>query len=536
MTGVNRGLLSKGHLMLRLFSTILGLGLLATVAAAPPASAAESRVDLAGVTVLEGSQTAVIPVRLDRDAELLNPVYFPGQGVIASGDSPLVGFALVSDQPEPEVVLVGGLLPWKVDNPRATVTIPLTGVDFGDRFNIPAGDYRLYLITDGEPGRVTLELGGLSGERVLRPQQPVPYALKMPESRSITTPTGENFHVNGDHADLQSNGLIFSSDFTIYTKYLSSRSETCFYDRATTESDFGPGCLPDGFGSAFVINDFTTLTDRHGRYSYGGYPGLTPGTYGVGQNQQDVGEVEEFSTLTLWLSYEQPALPPAPRSTGTFCAAVAADYQPFSDIGGNTFEPVIECAAFAGLARGGPAGLSADRYGPGLLTNRAQMASLVARMIDTADRHDNTDAVRALPPYDGTPAFTDVPSGSAHFQAVHRLEQAGIVTGGPGGRLPTEYGPDLPVSREQMATFLNRAVGFMTGTPLTTGQDYFGDDEDSVHEDNINGVASAGIAVGDGARTFSPRREIPRDQVSAFLMRGLALLHDDGDIRAAERN
>jgi hypothetical protein len=522
--------------MLRMFSTILGLALLATVAAAPPTSAAESRVDLAGITVLEGSQTAVIPVRLDREAELLNPAYFPGQGVIASGDSPLVGFALVSDQPDPDQVLVGGLLPWKVSQPRAqTVVIPLTGVDFGDRFRIPAGDYRLYLITDGAPARVTLEFGGLPGETVLRPQQPVPYALKMPESRSITTPAGENFHVSGDHADLQSNGLVFSSDFTIYTSYFSSRSETCFYDRPTTDADFGPQCLPDGFGSSFTFTDLTSLTGRQGRFSYGGYPGLSRGTYGVGQNQQDVAEVEEFSTLTLWLSYEQPAAAPAPRSTDAFCAAVGAEYQPFSDIGGNTFEPVIECAAFAGLASGGPAGLGADRYGPGLLTNRAQMASLVARMIDTADRHDSSDSVRELPPYDGTPAFTDVPAGSAHFEAVHRLEQAGIVTGGPGGRLPTEYGPDLPVSREQMATFLNRAVGFMTGAPLTTGEDYFTDDEDSVHEDNINAVASAGIAVGDGARAFSPRRDIPRDQVSAFLMRGLALLHDESNIRRAEQ-
>jgi hypothetical protein len=524
--------------MLRLLSTILGLSLLTTVAAAPAASAAaESRVDVAGVTVLEGSQTAVIPVRLDREAELLNPLHHPGRGVIASGDSPLVGFALVSDQPDPDLVLVGGRLPWQARLAETpTVTIPLTGLDFGDRFNIPAGDYRLYLITDGAPARVTLEFGGVPGETLLQPQQPVPYALKMPESRTMTTPAGEAYHVSGDYADLLSNGLIFSSEFTSYENYAGERSESCFYDRATTETDFGPGCLPDGFGNTFIFATLEGPTVEHGRYGYGGYPGLTRGTYGVGFNQQATGRVKDIQSLTLWLSYKQPAATPAARSTEGFCAAVGADYEPFSDISGNTFAPVIECAAFAGLARGGPAGLGADRYGPGLLTNRAQMASLVARMIDTADRHDDTDAVRELPAYDGTPAFTDVPSDSAHFQAVHRLEQAGIVTGGPGGRLPTEYGPDLPVSREQMATFLNRAVGFMTGAPLTTGEDYFTDDEGSVHQDNINAVASAGIAVGDGARTFSPRREIPRDQVSAFLMRGLALLHDNGNIRPAEQN
>jgi hypothetical protein len=61
-------------------------------------------------------------------------------------------------------------------------------------------------------------------------------------------------------------------------------------------------------------------------------------------------------------------------------------------------------------------------------------------------------------------------------------------------------------------------------------------DDGSVHEDNINGVATAGIAVGDGARMFFPRREIRRDQVAAFLMRGLALLHGEGDVRRAEQS
>jgi hypothetical protein len=521
--------------MLRLFSPLLSLALLAGLGAATPAAAAESRVSAAGVTVLEGSQTAVIPIRLDSPAEILNPLDHPGRGVIATGDSPLVGFALVSDQPQPEMVLVGGLLPWKVSQPRAsTVTLPLTGLPFGDRYRLPAGNYRLYLITDGQPARVTVEFNGLPGQTVLRPQRQVPYELRMPGTRSVNTPAGQNFHVAGDHANLQSNGLIFTSHFSIFTSFISSRTESCFYERETTERDFGPGCLPDGFGSSFRLTDLSGPTDttRRGRFGFEGYPLLTTGPYGVGHNQQDVAEVEEFSTLTLWLSFEQPVLP-APRPADRFCAAVGADYEPFTDINGNTFKPVIECAAFAGLARGGPGGLSADRYGPTLLTNRAQMASLVARMIDTANRLDSSNALRDLPPYDGTPAFTDIAPSNPHFEAVHRLEQARIVAGGPNGRLATEYGPDLPVSREQMATFLNRAITFTTGTPLPSERDYFTDDDTSVHQNSINAIAGAGIAVGDGARSFSPRRAIPRDQVAAFIVRGLTFLQDNGKIGPA---
>ncbi len=247
------------------------------------------------------------------------------------------------------------------------------------------------------------------------------------------------------------------------------------------------------------------------------------------------GNVNDASSFDCVPRTVTPPPPGVARAVDTFCAAVGTDFQPFTDISGNTFEPVIECAAYTGVARGGPAGLSQDRYGPRLTTNRAQMASLISRMIDTADRQDDSDAISELPPYDGTPAFTDVPQDSPHFSAIQRLEQAGIVSGGPAGRAASEYGPELSVTREQMATFVNRAIRFMTGSPVTSDEDYFDDDGGSVHQVNINAIASAGIAVGDGARTFTPNRSVPRDQIAAFVIRALALLNEDGDIRPAEQ-
>lgn len=241
-------------------------------------------------------------------------------------------------------------------------------------------------------------------------------------------------------------------------------------------------------------------------------------------------------TAGAWQQPPASAALPEARSSEAFCAAVSEDYEPFSDIGGNIFASVIECAAFIEVARGGPSGLRTDLYGPSLTTNRAQMASLVARLMDKANALDHRAAIEELPSYDGIPAFADVLPDSPHFEAVNRLQQVGIVTGGPGGRLTVEYGPDLPVTREQMASFVNRAFGFLTGTALSTQDDYFTDDEGSAHEDNINAIASEGIVIGDGARAFAPRREIRRDQVTAFLVRALSLLHSDGHIVAAERD
>jgi hypothetical protein len=222
------------------------------------------------------------------------------------------------------------------------------------------------------------------------------------------------------------------------------------------------------------------------------------------------------------------ANPPPPQSIADFCADVPDSFEPFTDVAGNTHESAILCAAFAEITKGGPGSLPSDRYGGGLTVRRDQMASFIARLMDTANDLDTGENVAALPPYDGTPEFSDVARSSVHFEAIHRLEQAGIVEGGPGNRPSDEYGPQLPTQRDQMASFLNRAVQFMTGSPFATADDYFIDDETSVHEQNINGVASAAIAVGDGANLYSPGEDVPRDQMASFLMRTLAVLHESG--------
>jgi hypothetical protein len=229
--------------------------------------------------------------------------------------------------------------------------------------------------------------------------------------------------------------------------------------------------------------------------------------------------------------------PPAQQPISTFCDAVPDDYDPFTDDDGNFFVDAIECVAYAKVTTG----LSGGRqYGPGLSVQRDQMASFIARLIDTANTLDTGENVRALPTYDGSNAFTDVAAGNVHLQAINRLEAVDIVQGGPGGRPPSQYGPELPVTRAQMASFINRAIAFMQGgdpaqAGVTTGyvssNDYFTDDENATaHERNINGIASEGIAVGDGADTYNPELAIRRDQMAGFLARTLASLQEAGDI------
>ena len=119
---------------------------------------------------------------------------------------------------------------------------------------------------------------------------------------------------------------------------------------------------------------------------------------------------------------------------------------------------------------------------------------------------------------------------NVHLEAINRLAQAGIVLGGPDGRPSDEFGPNLPVTRAQMATFLNRAHGLLTGKALEGTEDHFTDDDRSAHEANIDAIASAGIAVGDGRGSFGPEQFVTRGQMAAFVIRHLAVLQEAGEI------
>ena len=224
------------------------------------------------------------------------------------------------------------------------------------------------------------------------------------------------------------------------------------------------------------------------------------------------------------------ATPPPAQSTEAFCAAVPADYEPFVDLEGNDFRDPIECLARAGIVRGGAGGAPSNQYTPAGSVLRDSMATFVVGMMETADRLDSSDSVRALPAFDGSVRFTDVAGDNVHREAIDRLAEAGIVRGGTNGRPTSEYSPGLPVDRAQMATFIIAALEFMTGDEFSTSDDFFTDDEGQTHAASINAVAAEGIAVGDGADRYTPVASVRRDQMAGFLGRALAVLEADGDI------
>ncbi len=170
--------------------------------------------------------------------------------------------------------------------------------------------------------------------------------------------------------------------------------------------------------------------------------------------------------------------------------------QIFSDISHTLFVEQIYWLAAQGITTGcGPTNFCPDES-----VTRGQMAAYLNRALQ-------------LPAADQD-YFTD-DNGSTFEDDINRLRQAGITTGCG----PTTFCGDEPVTRGQIAAFLNRALQLPAAD-----QDYFTDDNGSTFEDDINRLRQAGITTGCGSTTSCWDQPTTRGQMAAFLYRARDLI------------
>jgi len=165
---------------------------------------------------------------------------------------------------------------------------------------------------------------------------------------------------------------------------------------------------------------------------------------------------------------------------------------PFADADDSPFRSDIVWAWDEGVT----AGCAAGRYCPNSTVTREQMASFLRR----AD---------SLP--GSTRDYFRDDEASQHEADINAIAAAGITGGCASGR----YCPRSPVTREQMASFLVRALHLPGAS-----RDYFSDDNGSQHESAINALAAAGVTGGCATGRFCPRQSVTRGQMAAFLHRG----------------
>jgi hypothetical protein len=123
-------------------------------------------------------------------------------------------------------------------------------------------------------------------------------------------------------------------------------------------------------------------------------------------------------------------------------------------------------------------------------------------------------------PASSSDSFND-DDGSVFEADIDAVAAAGI-TFGCNPPANTQFCPSRPMTRAEMATMLVRSFGY---TPSTT--DWFDDDGSSVHESNINTLAEEGVTLGcnpPANSRFCPEDPVTRAQMASFLVRALGLI------------
>jgi len=171
----------------------------------------------------------------------------------------------------------------------------------------------------------------------------------------------------------------------------------------------------------------------------------------------------------------------------------------------NVHSANIGLAAHHDIARGYADGT----YRPATNVRRDQMASFIVRTLEAAGH--------TLPAADHT--FTDI-GGNTHEQAIGQLAAADIVL----GRTPTDYAPARTVTRDQMASYLVRALEWAHDTTYTAPKSPFTDIAGNTHEQAIDIAYDLGLTTGRTETTYEPRIDVRRDQMASFLVRLLSEL------------
>lgn len=209
-------------------------------------------------------------------------------------------------------------------------------------------------------------------------------------------------------------------------------------------------------------------------------------------------------------------LPPPSRALDQACPDGAVPATGFSDVPGTTHAAAISCLAWWEVTRG----VTDVSFVPDAGVTREQMASFVVSWIDGVSARGS-----------GTPLpdteqrrFSDVSESNVHARSIARLSEAGIIR----GRTDTSYEPREVMTRGQTASLLRAAVGYVTGAALPAARDTFMDDNGSVHEDNIDGLAAQGVIAGTGGFDFRPGDPVTRGAMAALIMRSSDLVVEQG--------
>ncbi|WP_042169385.1 S-layer homology domain-containing protein [Paenibacillus gorillae] len=162
-------------------------------------------------------------------------------------------------------------------------------------------------------------------------------------------------------------------------------------------------------------------------------------------------------------------------------------------------------------------GVAADRFGPMGSITRAEFTALLIRGLGLSVKES-----------EGGARFADVPASAWYASAVEAAVASGLVSGID----DDSFAPNDPITREQMAVVIDRALTFTGHGSIGDGQEGGGlaafTDRDSISswaKGAVVRVSEAGIMKGFEDGRFAPTEYATRAQAAVMLKRFLQYVH-----------
>ena len=174
---------------------------------------------------------------------------------------------------------------------------------------------------------------------------------------------------------------------------------------------------------------------------------------------------------------------------------------PFKDVPENSwFSDSVMYVFEKGMMKG----MSEDTFEPQTATSRAMVVTILHRLEGSPEASQS--------------GFEDIPAGKWYEMPVCWAASSEIVK----GMDEKHFGPDLDVTREQIATFLYRYASFNEYDTSVTGDVSGFHDKDEIHayaQDSITWAVGEGLIAGRGNDQLAPLAKATRAEIATILMR-----------------
>jgi len=279
----------------------------ALIPSAAPARSSQKtetvRRDLGALNIVKGRNAASIPVRLKQPATMRVPEFNKG-AVTAKGEGRLVGFALAQapfDLDESSTLFATRVLIEGGNSEVLSLGFALRQSKKG--YHLPAGNYELYLITDGKPSTVKFKLDGVSGTRRFNPTSPADLKVKSPEIQ--LDDAASNIYSGGGDSQLRGDGLLFSHLWVRTDVHATSVSQFCYTAGSPEPADhpapYAPGC-PSANEKYFYTQPATFVSAEPDLIHLYGGSNASTARWGQGFSHEAGGVVDGIGYTALWLN------------------------------------------------------------------------------------------------------------------------------------------------------------------------------------------------------------------------------------------